>query len=677
MLVTIRDRGLPLPAGAVLISPWVDLNHSFPSILSHNPGDYLPPNGFMHKPSQAWPPPSADEIAAIRKEKGEQMKAGHDENTAEEHLKAAILQDGTERQKNAVQGYSVSQNGSSPAKPAYPGERVASDAADEAKMESITVVLDGETVEIKDQIQMYTTNQLLDHPLVSPVLQPSLGGLPPLFVLVGGGEMLRDEQFYIAHKAANPTAYAPSDTSLNEHDPDRELLNKYPPTYVQLQIWDNLCHSAPTLSFTRPAKHMFRAIAQFGAWALATAQNTELDILDDGDVSPIPSDADSQQPSGENHKPKTNTEPASVGRAGDPLPAFYKHMIRQRVSESGHVYPMDPPSTSPVLQIPSSQVGAINPQLVKKWIAEKREWDEKFAKEKLRMRQQQMKELARGLQDFNGESPPPSSLAARRAAPGVRPPHHGKKNYPLFLWSRLASKHDERVLGREIKARGAYRSRSVDGARTRAIDQPAADGHLHLMEQRSEAQVLSGTGSEKHTIEAGQVNRSTTAEDTTGLPLKLSIDKPMSPLLILPDDEVKHSTDENASTRALFHAPGTLPMSSQVSVSASNRPTSWTVRSRSDDVSTIGDRESFTVTGTGLDDASTRAVVGAKGVVGLVDRPDTASTPGTPATPRGLGDAKSASHSGAVETAEQAETSTARADKRDAEEKTAVGPREQ
>jgi acetyl esterase/lipase len=27
--------GLPMPAGAVLISPWVDLTHSFPSVLEN------------------------------------------------------------------------------------------------------------------------------------------------------------------------------------------------------------------------------------------------------------------------------------------------------------------------------------------------------------------------------------------------------------------------------------------------------------------------------------------------------------------------------------------------------------------------------------------------------------------------------------------------------------------
>lgn len=30
MLVTLRDQGLPLPAGAILISPWVDVSVSSP-----------------------------------------------------------------------------------------------------------------------------------------------------------------------------------------------------------------------------------------------------------------------------------------------------------------------------------------------------------------------------------------------------------------------------------------------------------------------------------------------------------------------------------------------------------------------------------------------------------------------------------------------------------------------
>jgi acetyl esterase/lipase len=47
------------------------------------------------------------------------------------------------------------------------------------------------------QIQLYTTNGLLKHPLVSPVLA-YLGGLPPLLVIASDREVLRDEILYMS-----------------------------------------------------------------------------------------------------------------------------------------------------------------------------------------------------------------------------------------------------------------------------------------------------------------------------------------------------------------------------------------------------------------------------------------------------------------------------------------------
>ena len=143
---------------------------------------------------------------------------------------------------------------------------------------------------------MYTTNELLAHPLVSPIMQPTLGGLPPLLIMVGGGEILRDEQIYMAHKCANPAKYAPLEGSLTPEG--KALLEQYKPTDVQLQVWDDLCHVAPTLSFTRPAKYMYRSVAQFGAWALARAQKRGIEILDDDEISIISesgSDGESQK----------------------------------------------------------------------------------------------------------------------------------------------------------------------------------------------------------------------------------------------------------------------------------------------------------------------------------------------------------------------------------------------
>lgn len=54
---------------------------------------------------------------------------------------------------------------------------------------------DGKPLKITRQIQLYTTNALLKHPLVSPVLA-YLGGLPPLFVIASDREVLRDEILY-------------------------------------------------------------------------------------------------------------------------------------------------------------------------------------------------------------------------------------------------------------------------------------------------------------------------------------------------------------------------------------------------------------------------------------------------------------------------------------------------
>jgi acetyl esterase/lipase len=54
MLVVMRDQGIPLPAGAILISPWVDLTHSFPSLSGDDKMDYIPSHGFVHKPSMSW-----------------------------------------------------------------------------------------------------------------------------------------------------------------------------------------------------------------------------------------------------------------------------------------------------------------------------------------------------------------------------------------------------------------------------------------------------------------------------------------------------------------------------------------------------------------------------------------------------------------------------------------------
>ncbi|KAM0169187.1 hypothetical protein ACHAPF_010231 [Botrytis cinerea] len=460
MLVILRDNGLPLPAGAILISPWVDLTHSFPSVAADNPLDYIPPHGFHHRPSPAWPPPNADDLADIKK--------GISNNTSKRETKATSKQS----EKDAIRGFT---SDASPSPETHDNAAVVEPSSNktEGPLTSsiprpgydLSVMIDEKLVVIKDQIQMYTTNQLLSHPLVSPVLQTSLGGLPPLLVLTGGGEMLRDEQIYVAHKAANPVRYAPGDAFC---DPKSRLeaWEKWAPTDVQLQVWDDLCHVPPTLSFTRPAKHMYRSIAQFGAWALAKAQQTGIEILDDDDISVISKSSDSGEDA-QRGTPESREEIAgsigTIGKAGDPLPPFVDHMIRQRVDRHGNIFPLDPADKLPACNISPNEVGVIKPGPVKKWMAVKTKWDTKYAKDKRKIQKNRAKEIARGYEQFLDlhqvpEMPPPSALAGRRMV-GVEIDRESggkqKKSWGLSKWSTWGSKHDELTIDREMEAEKA------------------------------------------------------------------------------------------------------------------------------------------------------------------------------------------------------------------------------
>jgi acetyl esterase/lipase len=87
-----------------------------------------------------------------------------------------------------------------------------------------------------------TQNRLLTHPLVSPVLQSSLGNLPPLFIIAGDGEVLRDEITYLAHKAANPAAFPTRPGILRDCRRQKENSEKFTtPTKVHPRTSINPC----------------------------------------------------------------------------------------------------------------------------------------------------------------------------------------------------------------------------------------------------------------------------------------------------------------------------------------------------------------------------------------------------------------------------------------------------
>ncbi|OAA70245.1 alpha/beta hydrolase fold-3 [Cordyceps fumosorosea ARSEF 2679] len=426
LLLILRNQDLPLPAGAILISPWVDLTHSFKSIAGDAPMDYIPANGFHHRPSKAWPPPNDDDITDIKRD-AQQMKRVRTGATESRDAKAAATLEFEHK----------------------PDER-----------QYITLDIDGKPVTIKDQIQLYTTNALLTHPLVSPVLQATLGGLPPLLVMVGGGEILRDEQIYLAHKAANPQKHAPQMEGLSARE--KEQLAKFKPTDVQLQVWEDLCHVAPTLSFTKPAKFMYRSIAQFGAWLLARAQHRGIEIMDDDRISVISSsgsdaqtgDIAGKEQDNRNEEEKTaTTASGQVGKAGDPLPPFKNHMIRQRVTRHGVTLPLAPEEELEACTMDPAEVGVFKAGTAKKWLATRREYDTRYAGAKAKVHKQLVSDLATGFQDFGpGELPPPAALAGRRKLESHMVETKKKRSFGLSLWSLWGSKHDEETIEREQQA---------------------------------------------------------------------------------------------------------------------------------------------------------------------------------------------------------------------------------
>lgn len=321
-----------MPAGASLLSPWVDLTHSFPSITQPTKYDYVPATGFHSKPTLAWPPPTPTERRAL----GMKMN------------------------------------------PLLPPDYI--------------VEVDDTSFKIESQVNMYAENLLLPLPLVSPAHAATLGGFCPCQVIVGGAEILRDEQIYIAHKMADPSKFPLSEkmVSMNHENPKDQL--KFPPTDVELLVFDDGPHAAPTLGHIDVAKYQYRAVSAFSAWALARAQNAEIEIEEFGAATPPRAQTwESGTPTGAAETSgwyfagaggNGGAKAASGLRAGDSLPAFEDHMRRFRVSRLGKIYDLEAPHTLQALNMPLEEIGEVKGEALKGWIQFKKNLDAKFASEK-------------------------------------------------------------------------------------------------------------------------------------------------------------------------------------------------------------------------------------------------------------------------------------------------------
>ncbi|EMD40895.1 hypothetical protein CERSUDRAFT_91649 [Gelatoporia subvermispora B] len=486
VLTVIRDLGLPMPAGAVLISPWVDLTHSFPSVMKNAETDIIPPYGFIHKPSTLWPieplpkdgrarviptqtnpppyPGHADTLRPSEDRLGDQVQerlhksveedrevhtkelaepadqVGSQEEMLKESKKKA---DSGHPQPSGMNGDDGDRSGSN-----VPDEEVRTGAQPEADANladdpNYDAAIDfwepkppkvlmrdpnEKPLELRSQIQLYATNEQLTHPLVTPILQGSLGNLCPLYIIGGDGEVLRDEIIYLAHKAAHPKDYPTRKGVLRDGRRQKENVEKFQtPTKVHLQIFDGMCHVLTVFTFTESAKYAYRSIARF---VKHVTQNSPEHL----DRNPFPelhlsSSRSSSEPEDDEgperppRPPKTRSGTAhskeeSSAINGNKSAAIYREnekiamqevargeadvasssssdsedkqaahgikdvpgvfMIRERVDVFGKVRPMESPGELEALRQRPQDIGVIKEAPVRRWLTGQELWDDKY-----------------------------------------------------------------------------------------------------------------------------------------------------------------------------------------------------------------------------------------------------------------------------------------------------------
>ncbi|KAL1746689.1 Alpha/Beta hydrolase protein [Schizophyllum fasciatum] len=257
LLQVIRDTpDLPKPAGGLLISPWCDLTHSFPSIHTNTATDVIPDFGLsFQKPSTLWPPPSADITSRVHaglRHRIRQVFHSHGDPGGVRRAESRISREYLDEDGPALSPGGVEMGRTTPLP-----------ALDQDTEVVMLRTKSGEELSLDRQVHLYTQNSLIGHPLVSPALS-YLGGLPPLLFIVSDKEVLRDEDIYTAHRAAYPERFPVRQEAKDLYPALNGIEERFGRTPVHLQVYDDTAHILPILfPFTTPAKFCFRAIATF------------------------------------------------------------------------------------------------------------------------------------------------------------------------------------------------------------------------------------------------------------------------------------------------------------------------------------------------------------------------------------------------------------------------------
>ncbi|KAF7332117.1 Alpha beta-hydrolase [Mycena kentingensis (nom. inval.)] len=348
MLTVVRDMDLPPPAGAVLISPWVDLTHSLPSVMENTATDIIPEHGFLAKPSVTWPIDLLKDDRVVPSTLDPPPEPGHaDQLRPSKARMQETSEHGTDAPKAVSEEYDIDLFEPRPPKVLMKDPKAT-------------------PLELHSQIQFYATNEQLTHPLVSPILQGSLGNLPPLYILAGDDEVLRDEIVCIAHRAAHPDKYPTRKGTLRDAHRQQENANLYTkPTKVKLHVYDDMCHVLTVFTFTESAKHAYRAIGEF-VKHVTDSQNLANDPL---------------------------LQTSGARTANNQCVSESQTMIRERVDIKGNVRDMEPVEDIAVLRMAPGQIGIIKEQPTVRWHKGQSEYDKKYKGEAQKAARKRRKNL--------------------------------------------------------------------------------------------------------------------------------------------------------------------------------------------------------------------------------------------------------------------------------------------
>ncbi|KAH8985536.1 alpha beta-hydrolase [Lactarius akahatsu] len=381
---TTRRRLCSSPLGAICTTR----SRASPSIPIQ---DIVPATGLTtHKPSPLWPPPPDDVNIQVRE----------------------LLQN---------------RPGGTPGAAIVPSGNDGGTRLNDRETVVRAIGEDGVPVEIRQQIQLYTTNDLLIHPLVSPVLA-YLGGLPPLFVIASDREVLRDEILFMAHRAANPEKYPVSEEVKKLYPAYEGIENRMKPTMVHLQVYDDAAHVIPLMFIaTTPAVYCYRAIATFfkhitNMPPTAALQKRKPPLLQTSDLTPeivtSPVALSSQVAEVKRPtvaQPSAPTRPTRISRmttsfrrsslfsrsergtsgaedtdvlAGDPV-VYHggwakennngRTMIRERVATNGTIRPLEPERDLPTLHADPAHLGIISARWARVYLTTAQRHEKKYA----------------------------------------------------------------------------------------------------------------------------------------------------------------------------------------------------------------------------------------------------------------------------------------------------------